>query len=492
MRNKNRGIMQSIFAAGLVRFYAYIALLLAVFMPSACTTVGPDYSPPDLQTPASWKNDVSGVISDTQSQEETLAKWWTTFNDPVLSDLMEQSVAGNLNLKQALNSVRQARIQRGITNADRFPSVNSSGSAGRTYSDDMSGDFTGTNSFRLGLDASWEVDLFGGIRRSIEAADANLEATEESYRDVLVSLLAEVALNYTEVRSYQAQVLVAESNLRSQEETYNITKWRYQAGLTTELDVENASKNLEQTRSQIPSLKSGLEQAKNRIAVLVGREPGALDSEIDEYRPVPVAPNEIALGIPADLLRRRPDLRKAERELAAQTAKIGVAEANLYPKITLSGNIGLSALNLGDLLGTDSLSTGATSGISWPVYQAGKIMKNIELQWATHEQRLIAYKSALLTALEDVENALISYSYDLARRESLLKASESAEQAAETSRAQYSSGLIDFQSVLEAESTLLTFQNNVVQSDAQIIKDLIGLYKALGGGWSSFETGDRE
>ena len=207
---------------------------------------------------------------------------------------------------------------------------------------------------------------------------------------------------------------------------------------------------------------------------------------------MPVAPNEIALGIPADLLRRRPDLRKAERELAAQTAKIGVAEANLYPKITLSGNIGLSALNLGDLLGTDSLSTGATSGISWPVYQAGKIMKNIELQWATHEQRLIAYKSALLTALEDVENALISYSYDLARRESLLKASESAEQAAETSRAQYSSGLIDFQSVLEAESTLLTFQNNVVQSDAQIIKDLIGLYKALGGGWSSFETGDRE
>ena len=492
MRNKNRGIMQSIFAAGLVRFYAYIALLLAVFMPSACTTVGPDYSPPDLQTPASWKNDVSGVISDTQSQEETLAKWWTTFNDPVLSDLMEQSVAGNLNLKQALNSVRQARIQRGITDADRFPSVNSSGSAGRTYSKDMSGDFTGTNSFRLGLDASWEVDLFGGIRRSIEAADANLEATEESYRDVLVSLLAEVALNYTEVRSYQAQVLVAESNLRSQEETYNITKWRYQAGLTTELDVENASKNLEQTRSQIPSLKSGLEQAKNRIAVLVGREPGALDSEIDEYRPVPVAPNEIALGIPADLLRRRPDLRKAARELAAQTAKIGVAEANLYPKITLSGNIGLSALNLGDLLGTDSLSTGATSGISWPVYQAGKIMKNIELQWATHEQRLIAYKSALLTALEDVENALISYSYDLARRESLLKASESAEQAAETSRAQYSSGLIDFQSVLEAESTLLTFQNNVVQSDAQIIKDLIGLYKALGGGWSSFETGDRE
>jgi NodT family efflux transporter outer membrane factor (OMF) lipoprotein len=492
MRNKNRGIMQPIFTAGIVRFYTYIALLSAVIMLSACTTVGPDYSPPEMQTPGEWHQECAGITIDKESEQKILAKWWTTFNDPVLSDLMEQAVAGNLNLKQALNSVRQASIQRGITDADRFPSVNSSGSAGRSYSKDTSGDFTGTNSFRLGLDASWEVDLFGGIRRSIEAADANLEATEESYRDVLVSLLAEVALNYIEVRSYQAQLLVAESNLRSQEETYNITKWRYQAGLTTELDVENASKNLEQTRSQIPSLKSGLEQAKNRIAVLVGREPGALDSEIDEYRPVPVAPNEISLGIPADLLRRRPDLRKAERELAAQTAKIGVAEANLYPKITLSGNIGLSALNLGDLFGSDSLSTGASSGISWPVYSAGRIMKNIEIQYAAQEQKLIAYRAALLTALEDVENAMTSYTYDLARRASLLKASESAEQAAETSRAQYSSGLIDFQSVLEAESTLLTFQNNVVQSDAQIIKDLIGLYKALGGGWSSFETGDRE
>jgi len=475
-----------------IKLCSYIPLLFAVCIFSGCVTVGPDYSPPNMQVPEVWQNEISEGINGTQSDQGDLARWWTNFNDPVLTGLIERAVTGNLNLKQALNSVRQARIQRGIADADRFPSVNSSGSAGRTYSKDMSGDFTGTNSFRLGLDASWEVDLFGGIRRSIEAADANLEATEESYRDVLVSLLAEVALNYTEVRSYQAQVLVAESNLRSQEETYNITKWRYQAGLTTELDVENASKNLEQTRSQIPSLKSGLEQAKNRIAVLVGREPGALDSEIDEYRPVPVAPNEIALGIPADLLRRRPDLRKAERELAAQTAKIGVAEAERYPRVSLLGDIGLSALALGNLFSSDSLSTGVSSGISWPVYDAGRIMKNIEIQHAAQEQKLIAYKAALLTALEDVENSMTSYTYDLARRESLLKASESAEQAAETSRAQYSSGLIDFQSVLEAESTLLTFQNNVVQSDAQTIKDIIGLYKALGGGWSTFETGDKQ
>jgi len=466
----------------------FLPLLLSVVLLSACATVGPNYSPPEMKTPDTWQQDVAGATADKKLQQEILAKWWTTFNDPVLSGLMEGAVTGNLSLKQALNNVRQARIQRGITDTDRFPTVNATGSAGRTYSNDMKGDFSGTNNFSLGLDASWELDLFGGVKRSLEAADANIEVSQESYRDVLVSLLAEVALNYVEVRSYQSQLSVAESNLKSQEETYNITKWRYQAGLTTGLDMENADKNLEQTRSQIPSLQSSLEQAKNRVAVLLGSEPGALDSELDEYKPVPVAPNEIALGIPADLLRRRPDLRKAERDIAAQTAKIGVAEADRYPKISLSGNIGLSALGLGDLFNSDSLSTGASSGISWPVFNAGKIMKNIDLQWAVQEQKQIAYKAALLTALEDVENALTSYSNDQVKRVSLIKASGSAERAAETSRAQYSSGLIDFQSVLEAESTLLSLQNQVAQSDAQVITDLISLYKALGGGWSSFET----
>jgi len=480
--------MKSFFNVRFIMLRKYFTTLSAIFMLSGCMTVGPNYSKPDIQTPKAWQQDVTGVTGDKQSEEEILTKWWTTFNDPVLSSLMERAVAGNLSLKQALNSVRQARIQRGITDANRFPSVNSSGSAGRSYSKDMMGDFTGTNSFRVGLDASWELDIFGGVKRSIEAADANLQATQESYRDSLVILLAEVARNYIDVRSYQSRISVAESNLKFQEETYNITKWRYQAGLITALDVEKAGSNLEQTRSQIPSLKSGLEQAENALAVLLGREPGVIDSELDEYKPVPVAPKTIAVGIPADLLRRRPDLRKAERDLAAQTARIGVAEAKLYPSISLSGNIGLSAMALGDLLDSDSLSTGVNSGISWPVFQAGKIMKNIELQWAMQEQQLIAYKAALLTALKDVENALISYSYDQTKRESLLKVAQFAEQAAKTSRAQYSSGLIDFPSVLDSERTLLSSQDSVVQCDAQVLSDLISLYKALGGGWSSFET----
>jgi NodT family efflux transporter outer membrane factor (OMF) lipoprotein len=480
--------MKSNFSVRFIMSFRYIILLsVAGLLISACTTVGPNYSAPEMQTPPVWQKGDSGTTSEKKADEEILARWWTTFNDPLLSSLMERAVAGNLNLQQALNNVRQARIQRGITDTNSLPSVNATGSAGRSYSKDFKGDFNGTNSFRAGLDANWELDIFGGVKRSIEAADANIEATQESYRDVLVSLLAEVAFNYIDVRSYQSRLMVAESNLKSQEETHSITKWRYRAGLITELDVENSAKVLEQTRSQIPSLKSGLAQAKNRIAVLLGSAPGALDTELNEYKPVPTATGEIAVGIPADLLRRRPDLRRAERNLAAQTARIGVAQVDKYPKISLSGNIGLSALTLGKLFNTDSLSTGASSGISWPVYEAGRIAKNIELQYAIQEQQMIGYKAALLTALQDVENALTTYSCEIERRESLSRGAQLAKNAADISRSQYSAGLIDFQSVLEAETTLLSSQDQLAQSDALVVSDLVSLYKALGGGWSAME-----
>jgi NodT family efflux transporter outer membrane factor (OMF) lipoprotein len=479
--------MKSLFRVFSIKSLLRLCTLMLVFILSACTTVGPNYRPPEMKTPAGWKQPAPGVTEAKQSAEDSLAKWWTTFNDPTLSTLMERAVAGNLTLKKALNNVRQARIQRGITDTSRFPTVNATGSAGRTYSKDFKGDFTGTNSFRTGLDASWELDIFGGVKRSIEAADANIEAAQESYRDALVSLLAEVAINYIDVRSYQSRLLVAETNLKSQEETYDITRWRYQAGLITELDQENAAKVLEQTRSQIPSLKSGLAQAKNRIAGLLGDEPGAVNAELDEYKLLPVTPKEVAAGIPADLLRRRPDLRQAERNLAAQTSRIGVAEADKYPKISLSGNIGLSALTLGKLFNTDSLSAGASSGVSWPVFEAGKIAKNIELQYAIQEQQLITYKAALLTALQDVENALTAYSSETERRESLSKEAQFAKQAADISRSQYSAGLIDFQSVLEAETSLLSAQDQLAQSDAQVLSNVVSLYKALGGGWSAFE-----
>jgi NodT family efflux transporter outer membrane factor (OMF) lipoprotein len=476
--------MKPIFYMKLDKVFGYTILISTFLMLSGCMTVGPDYSPPEMKTPEKWQKEISDA-PDGPSSRDDLAKWWTTFNDPALTSLIERAVSGNLNLQDALSRVRQARIQRDIKKADQFPSVDSSGSAGRSYSEDQSGDFSGTNSFRLGMDASWELDIFGGVRRSIEASEAELQSSKEYYRNVLVTLLAETATNYVQLRSYQSRLSVAEANLKSQEETFNITQWRYKAGLTTELDVERASANLERTRAQIPSLKNSLEQTKNRIAVLLGVEPGAFDIDLDKYEPLPVAPQNIAVGIPADLLSRRPDLRKAERDLAAQTARIGTAEAQRYPRITLSGNIGLDALKLVDLVGKDSLSAGVSSGISWPVFKAGSIMNNIELQWEVRDQTLLAYKSALLTALEDVENALTSYAYELERREYLLREVESVKKSADISRAQYSTGLIDFQTVLDTERTLLSSQDQVVQSDAQVIINLISLYKALGGGWEN-------
>ncbi len=476
--------MKFFFNVTAATFHKRLVIVSAVTVLSGCMTVGPDYSPPEMQTPAAWQKEV-GTAQGAVSADDRLASWWKTLNDPVLTTLVERAVSKNLSLKEALSRVRQARIQRGITGADQFPSVNSSGSAGRNYREDMDGDFTGSNSFMLGLDASWELDIFGGVKRSLEVSDAELAATRESYRNVLVSLLAETATNYIQLRSYQSRLSVAEANLKTQEETFDIAQWRYQAGLTTALDVERARTNLESTRAQIPSLKNSLEQTKNRIAVLLGEAPGALDKSLDAYKPVPVSPGEIAVGIPADLLRRRPDLRKAERDLAAQTARIGTAKAQSLPRITLSGNIGLDALDLDDLVSRESLGTGAKAGFSWPVFKAGAIMRNIKLQWELKDQALLSYKATLLTALEDVENALTAYSYELARREHLLNQSQSARRSAEISRNQYTSGLIDFQSVLDTERSLLSSEDQVAQSDAQVILNLISLYKALGGGWQN-------
>ncbi len=467
------------------RLAGFLRRLLLVFLGcalAACTTVGPDYVRPDMPVPDTWQKNIENE-SGTPQEDATLANWWTSFGDPVLNALMTRAVAENLDLQAALSTVRQARISRGIANTDKYPSVNASGSARRTYRNDMAGDFSGVNAFNLGLDASWELDIFGGVRRSLEASDAELAATRESYRDVLVSLLAEVAMNYVELRSYQARLGVAEANLRSQEETWEITHWRHEAGLTTALDVELARTNLEQTRANIPALRSGIGQTLNALSVLVGGVPGTLDAKLGECQPVPIPPEEIAVGIPADLLRRRPDLRRAERELAAQSAKIGVATSRLYPSFSLSGSIGLDAFSAGDLMDADSFSTGAGGTISWPVYTAGAIIRNIELQWEIQEQKLIAYRKALLTALEDVENGLMSYAYEKQSRESLFAAYQAAELAVEMSRVQYTSGLVDFTTVLDSERTLLSLQNQLTQSDAQIIKNLIVLYKALGGGW---------
>jgi multidrug efflux system outer membrane protein len=468
---------------------AWLSGVLAILVLTGCAAVGPNYVPPETRAPSSWHTELGSGLISKETDPQTLANWWTTLNDPELSSLIERAVAGNLDLKKAWARVREARARRGISEANLFPTLDATGSATWSSSRDTGSGET-RDFYAAGFDAGWELDIFGGARRSIEAAEANLEASREGLRDVLVSLVAEVALNYVEARTYQARLAVAEANLKAQQETYELTGWRYEAGLSDELSVEQARYNLESTRSQIPTLYTGLEGAKNRLAVLLGEPPGAVHPEIEKPMPIPVTPLELAVGVPADTLRHRPDVRQAERELAAQTARIGVATADLYPKFTLKGSIGLEALSLGNLISAGSRTYSIGPRITWPIFDAGAIRKNIEVQSALQEQALIQYEAAVLSALEEVENALAAYVNEQVRRQSLLDATHAAERAADLARVKYAAGLIDFQVVLDAERSLLSLQGQLAQSDGTVTSNLIALYKALGGGWTSLTPED--
>jgi len=459
------------------------ALGVVMVLLVGCATVGPDYVPPEVSAPAQWNAQLEGGPTAERVDTQTLASWWLTLDDPTLTSLVERAIESNLDLHQARNRVREARARRGISEAGRFPTIDATGSAKWRRTSEETGSGTERDLYAAGFDAGWELDLFGGIRRSIEAAEADLGASEEQLRDVLVTLVAEVALNYVEVRSFQARLSTARANCDAQEETYNLVRSRFEAGLTSQLDVEQAKANLESTRSQIPTLEIGLEQAKNRLAVLLGENPGSVHNELSGREPIPVTSFEIAVGVPADVLRRRPDVRHAERELAAQTARIGVATAELYPKFTLLGSIGFEALSPGKLFSTGAGFYGAGPSVTWTIFDAGRIRRNIEVQNALQEKALLEYEAAILTALEDVENALVAYAKEQVRRQSLIEASQASQRVVDLARSQYLSGLTNFQSVLDAQRSLLSLKGQLAESEGQVTSNLIMLYKALGGGW---------
>lgn len=449
-----------------------------------CTTVGPDYAPPQTATPTNWSSVLSAGLSGAAADTNLLEQWWTVFNDPALSDLIERARAGNLDLRQAEARVREARAQRGIAKAALFPTVGASAAASRTTSSKQAGDGSTSDFYSAGFDASWELDVFGGKRRALESATASWQSSEESLRDVLVSLLAEVALNYVEVRSYQELVSITESNVLTRSETYDITRWRREAGLTTELDEAQGRLSLEQARAQVPTLRTSLEQAKYRLAVLLGEPPGALNEQLAEAKPVPGAPAEVAAGMPADLLRRRPDVRAAERALAAQTAQIGVAKAARYPNFSLLGSLGVESLQFADLYTGSARAAQGLAKAAWTLFDGGAIRQNIKVQTARQEAALSYYESTVLTALKDVESALVAYANEQTRRHSLAEAVKSGQSAFALARDQYTSGLVSFQTVLDTQQSLLLVQDQLALSEANVTSDLISLYKALGGGWT--------
>ena len=345
--------MQLLLNTRLSKVLAAAAIIGILCIFSGCAAVGPDYAKPETVTPDKWHTELREGLRSQSMDPETLAKWWQTLNDPVLTGLIEQAVTANLDVRVAEARLREARAKRGISGADRFPTISASGSATKTRSSESTGSGIERNLYSTGFDASWEIDIFGGVQRSIEEADANVAASQEDLHDALVSVAAEIALNYVEVRSFQTRLAIAMANLDAQEETFRMVQNRYDAGLAAQLEVEQSRYNLEGTRAEIPSLNTGLEQAKNRLAVLLGQQPGDLPQEVVEQRPIPVTPIEIAVGVPAESLRRRPDVRRAEWELAAQTARVGVATAELYPKFSLIGSIGLESLSTDNLFNTD-------------------------------------------------------------------------------------------------------------------------------------------
>lgn len=465
-------------------------LLFVLTAVAGCLPAGPDYVSPAVVMPRQWQAEPGSCPVVVVNCPDDLSQWWRVLDDPILTNLIEQAVTGSPDIKKARSRIRQARAQRGLTQSGSWPTAQADGSAASSQSSNNTGSGNSSQIFNLGFDASWEIDIFGGKARSVEASQADLEARREEFRDALVTLTAEVALNYVEVRTLQKRLAVAGKNLASQTETHELADFRFQAGLTTELDLQQANYTLESTRSQIPAIITSLQEAQNRLAVLLGQAPGAVHADLARERPVPTAPLEITIGVPADLLRRRPDVRQAERELAAQSARVGEAMAERYPKLTLSGSIGLEALTAGSLFNLHNRKHNLNTGFSWPVFDAGAIRKNIEIQSALQEQALIDYESVILTALEETENAITAFAQEQIKRESLAKAVEAAQTAFDLASNQYASGLTDFQEVLEAQRSLLNLQDQLATSDGEVTSNLIRLYKTLGGGWTSLAGAD--
>lgn len=458
------------------------ALAMALLV-SGCA-VGPDYRSPEVPVPPAWHGPMAGGLAAVRADAGQLAQWWRGLGDPQLSRLVEEAAANNLDLKLAQSRLREARARRAMAAAELFPTLSARAAASRSRSSEEMGRGASAvgETYSALFDASWEADVFGGRRRALESAEASLGAWREDLRDTQVRLLAEVTLNYVEVRGYQARLEIARKNLASQAETWQIARWRYEAGLAGQLDVDQARFNLEQTRSQLPALQIGLDQAKNRLAILIGRKPGEL-AELEMAAAIPGVPATVAVGIPADTLRQRPDLRRAERQLAAATAQVGVATAALYPNFSLSGTIGLQALSSARLLQGSARLFSVAANAGWLLFDAGRIRHNIAVQDALQEQALIAYESAVRAALLDVENALAAYAGEQNRRVAVRDAVQAAQSAAGLAASQYSAGLIDFQAVLDTQRSLLNLEDQLSQSDAAVASNLARLYKSLGGGW---------
>lgn len=464
--------------------FVLLAAVTSLVFLNACT-VGPEYKQSQPTVAPAWMGvdpavrGTRGTVSVATTEAATISRWWEQFGDPALSTLVQRAAAENLDVAAAEARVREARATRDAAAAGLSPQVDVNGSATRSRSKQ-----SGTaNLFRAGFDAAWEIDVFGGIRRGVEAADAQTRSAIEDARDVRVTVIAEIATTYCELRGAQRSLEFALKNLETQRNSLDVTSQRYGAGFVGGLDVANARAQVASTEARIPSIESQIRALTYALGVLVGREPGELTAEFAAHGDIPTPPATVPVGLPSDLLRRRPDIRRAEQDIHAAVARVGVATADLYPKFSITGSLGVQS---GNVQGLGSLANRYWSigpSVNWPLLDGGRIRSNIRFQEALADETGIAYKRTVLLALQDVETSLVSFGKEQERRASLVESVEANRKAVELANILYTAGRTDFLNVLNAQRSLLDVEDQLVQSTTLISTNLIAVYKALGGGW---------
>ncbi len=516
------------------------ALLAGAALSGSGCSVGPDFRRPSLWSPSSWLTTQGGSgqaasglapVASTPDPSPPDPRWWDVFGDPELSALEARAAQTNLDVRLATARLVESRAQLRVTAADRYPTLTGAASYMRTkisdkeiqrgLQDSVSGlpangaslagtTISGANVrslqqyagsvttpavdiFEEGIDASWELDLWGRVRREVESAKASVAVSAEDRRSVLIARLAEVARDYMMLRGSQTQLAIAVDNQKTEEASLALTRQRYVGGLTTELDVENALTQLETTTAQIPSDKQQVAQQINALSLLLGEPPQALRAELEQSSLVPAIPPRVPIGLPSELARRRPDIRQAEAQLHAATANVGVAVANFYPRVTLTGALNLESLSLRDLAFWSAAAYNFGPTISLPIFEGGRLRGQLQLSKARQQEAAISYQQTVLSAWHDVDNALTAYAAEQQRHDQLAQSVQAAQRALELAQQQYTHGLETFLNVLDAQRTLLSAQQQLATSTMTEASNLVQLYTALGGGWEpSFPGGSAD
>jgi multidrug efflux system outer membrane protein len=447
----------------------------------AACTVGPTYQPPSPDMPSRWSESAENVSARADAK---ISAWWTLFKDPVLDSLITRAIASNQDLHLAETRIREARAQRHVTASNSFPMVGASSSYihGRTGENTSSG-LTEQDLYQAGFDVNWEIDIFGGTRRATEAADASVAASVEDGRDVLVSLVAEVSRNYLELRGIQQRLVLAKENISLQEKTADMARKRFQIGVGDEQAVVQAETQLAIARAQTPPLESAASQTMHQLAFLLGQMPETLIPELTGKKPIPAIPPQVPVTLPSELLRQRPDIRRAERQLAAATAEVGVATAELFPKFSLAAFLGLESTDFSQLVTSGSRFWSAGPQVKWSLFDGGKVRAGIDASNSRRDRAQIFYEKTVLTALVETENALVAFSREQQTRQSLKTAVIAGQRALSISKTKYELGFVDLLNVLQTELAYYQAQDQLAQSEQRLSLDMVALFKALGGGW---------